>query len=179
MELQTVEVSRASMAEKPILANLMELYIYDLSRVVPDKEIFTLDHNGRFGYPRFDRFWQDDDRAAYLFRVNGKLAGFCLIHSSPFFNRDKAAKVIGEFFVMHAYRNKSVGTIAASKVMQLYPGYWEMRVIDANAVAVHFWEKVLRVVAGSDYAIQQKHDTEWVGKVFVGNVPRKDSRLNR
>lgn len=163
-------VNRASLDEKPVLENLMELYIYDLSKIVPNREFFLLNDEGRFGYPRFDRFWQDPGCNAYLFRYDGKLAGFSLTHSSPFFNKDKDGRVIGEFFILYPYREKGLGVQAATKVMQFEPGFWEMRVINDNKVAVNFWEKVLQTATDDDYIIHEKNDFEWIGKVFVGNV---------
>ena len=164
-----LEVIRAGIADKAIIANLMELYVYDLSRVVPEHNLFSLNQQGRFGYPRFDSFWQDSDRRAYLFKWDGQLAGFSLIHGSSFYHKQEAAKVIGEFCVLNMYCNHGLGTAAAEKIMRLQPGYWEMRVIDPNKRAVKFWHKVVKHVA-NDYVIHEKNDHEWLGKVFVANI---------
>jgi predicted acetyltransferase len=160
---------KASHDDKAIIANLMELYIYDLSKIVPNINIFHLDAHGRYGYPRFDSFWTDADRAAYLFLEQQELVGFCLTHSNSFFNKGQS-RVVGEFFILYPYRNRGYGTELITQVMQATPGYWEMRVIDDNTVALAFWEKVLKTVAPNSYVIHNKYDAEWFGKVYVGKV---------
>lgn len=166
----SLEVTVASLAEMPIVANLVELYIYDLNEIVPSSILFELDNNGRFGYPRFERFWHDKGCCAYLFKFHGKFAGFCLTHSSPFFHKNEGAKVIGEFCVLKMYRNKGIGVQAIKHIMSNNPGYWEMRVIDENQRAIHFWNKALKEVTCGNYEIYPKNDYEWIGKVFVGKV---------
>lgn len=166
----SLEISVASLAEMPIVANLVELYIYDLNEIAPDSIMFELDQHGRFGYPRFERFWQNNACRAYLFKYYGKYAGFSLTHNSPFFHKDDNGKVIGEFGVLKMYRNKGIGLQAAKYIMTHDPGYWEMRVIDENQRAVYFWNKVLQEVTGTNYQVHQKNDHEWIGKVFVGKV---------
>lgn len=166
----SLEIIRASLAEMPIVANLVELYIYDLNEIAPQLIMFELDSAGKFGYPKFQRFWEDADCAAYLFKFNGKYAGFCLTHGAAFYHKTEQARVIGEFGILKMYRNQGLGFEAAKYVMLDQPGYWEMRVIDDNARAVHFWGKVLKVLTNGNYEVNVKHDYEWVGKVFVGKV---------
>jgi len=165
-----LEIIKASLADMPIVANLVELYIYDLNEIAPNLIMFELDNAGKFGYPRFQRFWQDADCGAYLFKFNGKYAGFCLTHGSSFYYKEESARVIGEFGILKMYRNQGLGFEAAKYVMRDHPGFWEMRVIDENVRAIHFWGKVLQDLTRGNYVVKVKHDYEWVGKVFVGKV---------
>lgn len=166
----SLEITVTSIAEMPLIANLVELYIYDLNEIAPDLIMFELDSNGKFGYPRFERFWQEDGCRAYLFKLSGKPAGFCLTHKSPFYNKAANARVIGEFCILKMYRNKGIGLQAAQYVMRDIPGYWEMRVIDQNKRALHFWHKVLNSITNGNYQVHTKNDYEWIGKVFVGKI---------
>jgi predicted acetyltransferase len=166
----SLEVYIARVNDKPIVANLVELYIYDLNEIAPKLILFELDQNGKFGYPRFERFWQDEGCKAYLFKFKNKFAGFCLVHSSSFYHQNEQAKVVGEFCILKMYRNLGLGTQAIKYIMSQDPGYWEMRVIDANQRAVHFWNKALQQVTCGNYKIYNKNDHQWVGKVFVGKV---------
>lgn len=166
----SLEITRAGIAEMPIIANLVELYIYDLNEIAPSSIMFELDDTGRFGYPRFQRFWQEVGCCAYLFKFNGRPAGFCLTHTSSFYHKHEHARVIGEFCILKMYRNQGLGLAAAQYVMRDNPGYWEMRVIDENVRAVHFWNKVLKVLTHDNYKVNTKNDYEWIGKVFVGKV---------
>ena len=46
---ESVTLDAASPADSALLANLLELYIHDVSDVFPDVELGA---DGRFGYPR-------------------------------------------------------------------------------------------------------------------------------
>src|SRR5262249_5498483 len=72
-----ISVDVAAKSEEPLLANLLELYIHDLSDIFEGLEI---DPDGRFGYRRLPLFWsQPDRRFPFLIRLDGRVAGFALI----------------------------------------------------------------------------------------------------
>ena len=72
----TVSLDAATAADDTLLANLLELYIHDLSAAFPD---VALGPDGRFGYPPLPLYWSEPDRRfAYLIRVDGRTAGFVL-----------------------------------------------------------------------------------------------------
>jgi hypothetical protein len=75
IDLQEVTLDIATASSAPILANLLELYVHDLSGV------FAIDigADGRFGYDRLPLYWsQPDTHFAFFVRVGGRLAGFVL-----------------------------------------------------------------------------------------------------
>jgi hypothetical protein len=49
-----VSVVRAADADKPVVANLIQLYLYDMTGDLP----FQIGRDGRFEYDFLDRFWQ-------------------------------------------------------------------------------------------------------------------------
>lgn len=71
-----VRIELASIAEQRLLANLLQLYVHDLS------EIFTgvqLGADGLFGYPRLASYWSEPQtHFPFLIRSFGKVAGFAL-----------------------------------------------------------------------------------------------------
>ena len=70
-----IYVSPATVAERPILRHLMELYLYDFSEF-DGADIGIL---GLYEYPYLDHYWVEPERSPFLVRVNGSLAGFVLV----------------------------------------------------------------------------------------------------
>jgi hypothetical protein len=69
-----IEVIPATSEQRPILANLLELYAHDFSEFYD----LELGADGRFGYKHLPRYWRDPDRHPFLIKVDGRLAGFVL-----------------------------------------------------------------------------------------------------
>lgn len=70
-----IEVLAATSEEQPVLANLLELYVYDFSELLG----LEIGEDGRFGYPQLSLYWSEVARYPFLVRVDGKLAGFVLL----------------------------------------------------------------------------------------------------
>lgn len=136
-----IELIPAVESEKPILENLLELYIYDFS------EYLDLDVNnqGLFTYQHLDSYWIEENRTPYLIKVNDHLAGFVLVlhvlegEGAPYY-------YIAEFFVMKKYRRHGVGREVAFKVFSSYSGQWLITQVKKNMSAQKFWRRVI-----SDY----------------------------
>ena len=55
-----IEVTPARAGEKPVLANLMQLYIHDFSEHWAGTSNGELQHDGRFAdYPYLDSYWSE------------------------------------------------------------------------------------------------------------------------
>ena len=129
-----VSIVPATAADRPVVANLVQLYLYDMTDSLP----FPVGPDGRFAYDFFERFWQHP----YLLRVDGELAGFAfVIDESPVTGADR--HFMAEFFVLRAYRGRGVGRLAAETLFARHPGPWQVAVIAANAAAGAFWASVL------------------------------------
>ena len=127
-----VEVQAATIDEKPVLDHLLELYCHDFSELTH----VDVDDDGLYRYPYLDPYWVDPDRHPFLFRVDGRLAGFALVRSgSP---HDMA-----EFFVIRKYRRGGVGIDAARAVFAKFPGEWQVREMAANVGAIAFWRRAI------------------------------------
>ena len=70
-----VEVSAASWDQKPVLANLLELYQHDFSEFME----LEIGLDGRYVYRDLDVYWTDPQRFPFLIFAGGKLAGFVLV----------------------------------------------------------------------------------------------------
>ena len=69
------ELVAATEDDKPVLRRLVELYRYDFSEF----DQADVDVHGEYGYRYLDHYWTEGSRAPFLFRVNGRWAGFALV----------------------------------------------------------------------------------------------------
>jgi predicted acetyltransferase len=137
--VQSIAVVEATLAHKPALAQLFELYQYDFSEF----EDFDVGDDGRYGYPYLDAYWTEPERHPYLLQVDGRLAGFALVRAGP--PHDMA-----EFFVMRKYRRGGIGQRFARDVFARFAGEWHVREIAANAPAQAFWRRAIPVAFTED-----------------------------
>ena len=140
--------------DAPLLANLLELYMHDLS------DIFSLDlgADGRFEYPDLPLYWRDVDRRfAFVIRVDGKPAGFALAtRGSPASDAPEDLDV-AEFFVTRRHRRSGVGRHAAFALWDRFPGTWVVRVAERNARGLGFWHAVIPEYTGGRFTLRTLH----------------------
>jgi predicted acetyltransferase len=129
-----VRVDPAAPSEQDALARLLELYSYDFS----ERTHADVADDGTFGWRHLERHWTEPDHHAFLFRVDGKLAGFALVRAG-------APHDMAEFFVMRKYRRRGIGVSAARAVLARFPGEWQTRQQFANAGAIAFWRRAIPV----------------------------------
>jgi len=135
-----VTLELATERDATLLANLLELYIHDLSEVFP----IELGVDGRFGYASLPLYWsRPDTHFAFLFRLNSRIAGFALVTRGSPATSDLQDLDLAEFFVLRSYRRSGIGRIAASLLFDRLPGHWVVRVSEANSAAVPFWEDTI------------------------------------
>ena len=126
----------AVLSDRPVIENLLELYIHDLS------EPFGIEigPDGRFGYPDLDLYWsQPDDRHPFLIFESERLAGLALVRRGSPESDDPHTLDVAELFVLRRYRRGGVGTRAAHALWDRLPGRWTVRVLARNSGAVAFW----------------------------------------
>ena len=143
-----IEIIPASLEQKAILANLLELYMYDFSEFV-DLEIGP---DGRFGYSDLDIYWAEPARYPLLVYVDNRLAGFALIDGLPRGSPDVTVWDVAEFFILRGYRRAGIGTQVAHQVWKRFPGSWQVRVIVSNQPAYRFWHHAIKSFAGQEIA---------------------------
>jgi predicted acetyltransferase len=149
LETSEVSVALASPADAPLLENLLELYIHDLS------EIFAVEigADGRFGYEHLARYWRERDRRfPFLIHVGGRIAGFVLVARGSPATREPGDLDVAEFFVLRRHRRSGVGRAAAFLLWSKLPGSWVVRVSDANAGALPFWSGVITDYTGGRFS---------------------------
>lgn len=132
---QNIEVECASIEQRTILENLIQLYIYDFTEYVP----MTLRPDGRFEYSRLSLYWAESGRHPFIIRADGRLAGFALVTKGSDFSGNKAVWDMAEFFVLRGERGRGVGYAGAANIWRQLPGPWEVRVMPDNLRALQFW----------------------------------------
>jgi predicted acetyltransferase len=141
-----IEIIAASLEQKAILANLLELYSHDFCEFV-DLEIGP---DGRFGYSDLDIYWTEPARHPLLVYVDTRLAGFALIDGLQPGLPDEMVWDVAEFFILRGYRRAGIGTEVAHQVWKRFPGRWQVRVIVSNQPAYGFWHHAITSFAGQE-----------------------------
>lgn len=153
-----VDVLSASIDDKPLIQQMMELYQYDFSEF-EDKE---LNKHGYFGYSYLDYYWVEDDRYPLIVRVGGKLAGFVLVNQFTYIPGSQYS--IGEFFILRKYRQQGIGKRVAFQVFDRFCGKWEIHQISTNTVAQKFWRSVIGEYTTGKFT-EIVMDDKWQGTI--------------
>jgi predicted acetyltransferase len=137
---EQVTIEQATQADAGLLANLLELYVHDLS------EAFSIElgPDGRFGYPKLPLYWSEPDkRFPFLIRAGGKTVGFAFVTRGSPATDERDVLDVAEFFVLRRHRRSGCGRRAAGLLFDRFPGRWIVRVSEGNGGALPFWESVI------------------------------------
>jgi len=160
----TVVLARATAADAPLLANLLELYIHDLSPLFPQVE---LGPDGRFGYAKLPLYFSEPERRfAYLIRHGERVVGFALATRGSPVDSNPDVLDVAEFFVARGHRGNGVGGRAALLLWRALPGRWTVRVAMANQPALDFWRGVIAELTQGTAAEETRPGTGGDWQVF-------------
>jgi predicted acetyltransferase len=137
-----IELSLARPDQRPVLANLMQLYIHDFSEFLVGRPLGELEDDGRFSPYPLDPYWQDEGCLPLLLRRDGRLVGFALLNRQSHSGQE-VERNVAEFFVARKYRRSGVGTAAVHALFDRYPGLWETAVARRNVGALAFWRRAI------------------------------------
>ena len=157
--LMRLEVIPATPEQAPVLENLLELYIHDFSEFLDIEP----GPDGRFGYPGLPLYWSESGRRAFLVWMGGKPTGFVLVKRGSEISGNESVWDMAEFFVVRGHRRRGEGTEIADQVWRLLPGLWEVRVMQSNRAALHFWERAIAAFTGAPIqpALVEKGSQSW------------------
>lgn len=168
-----IELVEARFEDKPILRQLMELYLYDFSQF--DGE--DVNEHGRYGYRYLDHYWTDKNRYPFFITVNGRYAGFVLVNDFCHVLELEGSRSIAEFFVMRKYRQKGVGKTAAHQIFDRFPALWEVLQHGENEPSKRFWEKTIAAYTNGRYHIEPALTADWLGQAIIfDNTNDKDEK---
>ncbi len=147
----------------PMLSNLLELYIHDLSEIFP----VTLGPDGRFGYEKLPLYWAEPAvHHAFLIKHGRHVAGFAFATRGSPASDDPEDLDVAEFFVLRGYRRSGVGRQAAVALWDSLPGHWVVRVSEANLAGLAFWGEVIRSYTSDDFAESSRSGDSQRWRVF-------------
>jgi predicted acetyltransferase len=133
--MSTLEVVPATEDDRETIANLIQLYLYDMT----DEGVWPIGADGRYGYDLLDRFWQHP----YLLRANGELAGFALVMDECPLTGERPCWFMAEFFVLRGYRRQGIGREAVAELLRRHAGRWHVAVTRSHVRSEAFWAGVL------------------------------------
>jgi len=153
----------ASERDQPLLSNLLELYVHDLSEVFP----VELREDGRFGYERLPLYWSEPERRfPFLINCAGRVVGFALVTAGSPVSDDPCAHDIAEFFVLRRYRRSGVGRRAAFLLWSTHDGRWTVRVAEQNVGALRFWANAIAEYTQGAFE-ESRHSSSLEWRVFT------------
>lgn len=139
MTALSIQITQASLEQKPVIAQLYELYTYEMT----DLADFDINENGYYGYSDLPSYWQAPNKYPFLLWVNEKLAGFALIQQGSPIDDEPDIWDIAEFFIMRKFRKKGIGEFVAHQLFEKHEGRWQIRVWDNNKIAHAFWDNII------------------------------------
>ncbi|WP_175074184.1 GNAT family N-acetyltransferase [Terribacillus sp. AE2B 122] len=136
-----VHIRKVKKSEEALLHNLMQFYIYEFSKYIPEIKL-----ESNFKYKPFDlsQNWEDETHFAYFFCLKTEVIGFALIESN------KKINTVLEFFVLASYQGKGFGKAAARNIFKAFDGYWNVSQIEKNQPALAFWRKTISDITNGD-----------------------------
>jgi predicted acetyltransferase len=154
-----VEVVPATAEQEPVIANLFELYSHDFSEFFE----LTLGPDGRFGSQHLHLYWEEPGRHPFIIRAGGRLAGFAFVRRGSEVSGDAGVWDVAEFFVARGFRRLGVGTRAARGIWAMFPGRWEVRVMNRNRKALKFWRRAVGEFLGREVepTVHAKEGQAW------------------
>jgi predicted acetyltransferase len=145
---------QASLSDYPTVQNLARFYAYDLSRSCGDAPGWEFPADGLYAAHDMKRYFEEEDKFAYLIRVQDELAGFVLINKMG--SDKKADWNMGEFYIVAKFQGKGFGQIIAHQIFTQYRGVWDVMAIPENGPARRFWQKTIGEFSQGNYAEQLK-----------------------
>ena len=98
-----VEIVPIPADRQHVLFQLWQLYVYDFSEM----DGGDVGEDGRYASSIYlGEYWRDPRRHPYVVRVDGKLAGFVLVHRRERLADDPGVTRMAEFFIMRKYRRR-------------------------------------------------------------------------
>ena len=163
-----VTVSLASEAERPLIAGMIQFYVYDFSELEPSGSgRFEPGADGRFeDYPELTRYWEEPDRAALMIRRGGLPVGFALLNTHSHSGQPLDHNM-GEFFIMRKHRRGGVASAAVRAILTERPGRWEIAVVLRNTGALAFWPRAVAATPGvSGLVTLEGASAEWTDRIL-------------
>lgn len=169
-----IEITLAkNSVDKEIIRNLNEKYFYECSFY----ENMKVDDLGNFGYDYLDLYFTDDDRWAYILRVDGNVAGFAMVNKY-FDDRQNLDYAMAEFFVLRYYQGRGVGRQFAHFLFNIHKGKWQAAMHCNNKKGIAFWNKIICEYTNGDYEFKENNPNVLYPDGTYGHIIYFNSEIN-
>ncbi|EKD75688.1 MAG: Acetyltransferase, GNAT family protein [uncultured bacterium] len=148
------------------LRRLLQLYQHDWSEITGEGHI---SNKGLYTHINLNKFWKYPKSQAFIIKVSGEIAGFVMIKKHSYLINEKPSMVIDEFFVLRNFRKQKIGTEAAMRIFNLFPGRWQVAEMHVNKRAQKFWNKIISIYTGNNYKETIENSKLWRGPVQIFN----------
>src|SRR6184192_14044 len=171
VDSQEVVLEVATPRDAPLLSNLMELYLHDLSEVFP----IQLGADGRFGYEKLPLYWSEPgNRFPFLIRCGTRVVGFALATRGSPASDDPDDFDVAEFFVVRQYRRSGVGRRATFLLWNRLSGHWIVRVSEGNRRALPFWAAIIAEYTSGALSESTRSGSPHAWRVFSFNSANRN-----
>ncbi|MBS8225478.1 GNAT family N-acetyltransferase [Vannielia litorea] len=152
-----LEVRPATEADRPVIANLLQFYLYDMA------EWFGTETNaaGRYEHEILDEVWAHP----YLFSLGKMPVGFALLTRTCTIRPRSPCWYIAEFGVLRPYWRRGIGRRALGRLFAAHPGEWEITWYDENRPAAAFWPRVIPQDGREQHRLSV-HGIRWTSVAF-------------
>ena len=154
---RSVTLAPAGRSDHELIANLMQLYLHDLSEFTPE----PVSESGIFEYPYLDLYWLEPERHPFLILACGETAGFALVREL-----EPQVHELAEFFILRRYRGQNIGGRAANELFMRFTGRWHVAQEEANVPAQRFWRKVIGEFTDGDFSEERSEQPAGPRQVF-------------
>ncbi len=155
---RSVSLTPAKRSDQKLIANLMQLYLHDLSEYSEE----SVSQAGVFEYPYLDLYWIEPGRYPFLIHSDETIAGFALV-------REISPQVyeLAEFFVLRSLRGQKVGERAARDLFSRFSGTWHVAQEAANTPAQAFWRAIIGAFTDGQYIEEVSEQPAGPRQVFI------------
>jgi predicted acetyltransferase len=164
-----VTVELAQPDEQPLLAGLMQFYLYDFSEMEADgSPDMEFDARGQFGaYVYLPEYWREPGRIPLVVRRGGRPVGFALLNQHSHLAGGHVERNMAEFFVARKHRRHGVASEAVRLILGAYPGRWEVAVVARNNGALAFWPRAIAAAPNVADLVRREGDGQrWTGPIW-------------
>lgn len=136
----------ATITDYNTVQNMARFYVYDRTGFMR----WECPENGMFECIDFKHYFVDNDKKAFLIKVENELAGFILLDKECLLTKEIDWN-IGEFFILAKFQSKGVALKVIELIFKMYPGKWSVAVMPENIKALKFWRKAIILAAGNKF----------------------------
>ena len=140
-----VKIQLAQDKDKSVIQNMDQFYIYEFSRIMPDR--YALGSDGLFHDDDYDRYWQEPNCFPYLVYAEKELAGFALVQ-----NKGTGCN-LDQFFVASKFQGSGVAQQAAFQIFDAHTGPWTVQSFLGNEKSERFWKRIIGVCSNNHFEV--------------------------